>query len=47
VQAHALRNLVAEQKFKKDIMFGELGVKHTNDDRILPAGIYTLSTNVK
>lgn len=47
VQAHALRNLVAEQKFKKDIMFGELGVKHTNDERILPAGIYTLSTNVK
>lgn len=47
VQAHALRNLVAEQKFKKDISFGELGVKHTNDERILPAGIYTLSTNIR
>lgn len=46
VQAHALRNLVNDQKGKKEIQFGELGVKHSNDERILPAGIYTFAKNI-
>jgi 23S rRNA (cytosine1962-C5)-methyltransferase len=47
VQAHAMRNLLQDQKGKKDITFGELGIKHTNDERILPAGIYTFAKNIK
>jgi 23S rRNA (cytosine1962-C5)-methyltransferase len=39
VQPEALRNLIYEKRWK-DISPGELGVKHTNDPRILPAGIY-------
>lgn len=46
VQAHALLNLVEEQKYKKNISFGELGIKHQNDNRILPAGIYTFSNKI-
>lgn len=46
VQAHAMRNLVADQKAKKEIIFGELGIKHTNDERVLPAGLYTFSKNI-
>jgi 23S rRNA (cytosine1962-C5)-methyltransferase len=47
VQAHAIKNLLNDQKGKKDVQFGELGIKHTNDDRILPAGIYTFLKNIK
>ncbi len=39
VQAEALRNLVFDRRWK-EILPGELGVKHQNDARILPAGIY-------
>lgn len=39
VQPHALKNLIFDKRWKK-IECGELGVKHTNDGRILPAGIY-------
>lgn len=39
VQPHALKNLVADKRWK-DVTPGELGVKHQNDGRILPAGIY-------
>lgn len=39
VQPEALRNLVHDRKWKH-VDAGELGVKHQNDDRILPAGIY-------
>lgn len=39
VQAEALRNLIFDKRWKK-IECGELGVKHTKDGRILPAGIF-------
>ena len=39
VQPEALKNLVHDRRWKK-VDAGELGVKHQNDDRILPAGIY-------
>lgn len=39
VQPEALRNLVADRRWK-EVDAGELGVKHQNDERILPAGIY-------
>ena len=46
VQAEALRNLMNDHKTKKDIEIGELGVKHSNDERILPAGIYAFAKNI-
>ena len=46
VQQEALRNLMNDHKSKKEITVGELGVKHTNDDRILPAGIYSFARNI-
>lgn len=46
VQNEALKNLVNDNKFKKDIQYGELGVIHKNDERVLPAGIYTLAKNI-
>jgi 23S rRNA (cytosine1962-C5)-methyltransferase len=39
VQAEALKNIIADKRWKKTDC-GELGVKHQNDARILPAGIY-------
>lgn len=39
VQAEALKNLIADKRWKK-VDCGELGVKHQNDGRVLPAGIY-------
>lgn len=39
VQPEALRNLIHDKRWK-DVQPGELGVKHQNDPRILPAGIY-------
>jgi 23S rRNA (cytosine1962-C5)-methyltransferase len=39
VQPEALRNLIADKRWKQTSI-GELGVKHQNDERILPAGIY-------
>lgn len=39
VQPEALRNIIADRRWKK-IEVGELGVKHQNDDRVLPAGIF-------
>lgn len=39
VQPEALRNLIFDKRWKKTDI-GELGVKHQNDGRILPAGIY-------
>lgn len=39
VQPEALRNLIYDKRWKK-VEAGELGVKHQNDGRILPAGIY-------
>jgi len=40
VQAEALKNLTFDSRWK-DSLAGELGVKHQNDSRILPAGIYS------
>lgn len=40
VQHEALRNLLAPYAQKADLQAGELGIKHLNDERILPAGIY-------
>ena len=39
VQPEALKNLIWDRRWKK-IECGELGVKHQNDARILPAGIF-------
>ena len=39
VQPEALKNLIADRRWK-NVECGELGVKHKNDERILPAGIY-------
>jgi 23S rRNA (cytosine1962-C5)-methyltransferase len=39
VQPEALRNIVFDRRWK-EIKPGELGVKHQNDERILPAGIF-------
>ncbi len=39
VQPEALRNVIADRRWK-EVNAGELGVKHQNDERILPAGIY-------
>ena len=39
VQPEALKNIVFDRRWKS-VEPGELGVKHQNDNRILPAGIY-------
>ncbi len=48
VQPEALRNLMNDTRFKKEIEVGELGVKHSmpKDDRILPAGIYSFAKSI-
>ncbi len=46
VQSEALRNLMNDHRSKKEIVVGELGVRHSNDDRILPAGIYSFAKNI-
>lgn len=46
VQSEALRNIMNDHKSKKDITVGELGIRHSNDQRILPAGIYSLARNI-
>ncbi|HLW57724.1 MAG TPA: class I SAM-dependent methyltransferase [Bacteriovoracaceae bacterium] len=39
VQTEALKNIIADKRWKT-LEGGELGVKHQNDTRILPAGFY-------
>lgn len=39
VQTEALKNIISDKRWKK-IGGGELGVKHQNDPRILPAGLF-------
>jgi len=39
VQTEALKNIIADRRWKK-VSGGELGVKHQNDQRILPAGLF-------
>ena len=46
VQSEALRNIMNDHKSKKDVVVGELGVRHANDSRILPAVIYSLAKNI-
>lgn len=46
VQSEALRNIMNDHKSKKDVVVGELGVRHSNDPRVLPAGIYSLAKNI-
>lgn len=46
VQSEALRNLMNDHRSKKQIEIGELGVRHSNDERILPAGIYSFAKNI-
>lgn len=46
VQSEALRNIMNDHKSKKDVVVGELGVRHSNDSRVLPAGIYSLAKNI-
>lgn len=47
VQSEALRNLMNDHRSKKDITVGELGVRHSKDERILPAGIYSFAKNIR
>ncbi|MDO9183316.1 MAG: class I SAM-dependent methyltransferase [Bacteriovorax sp.] len=46
VQSEALRNLMTDHQSKKIIEVGELGLRHSNDERILPAGIYSFARNI-
>jgi 23S rRNA (cytosine1962-C5)-methyltransferase len=46
VQSEALRNLMNDHRSKKIIEVGELGIRHSNDERILPAGIYSFARNI-
>jgi 23S rRNA (cytosine1962-C5)-methyltransferase len=46
VQSEALKNLMNDHRSKKEIVIGELGVRHSNDERILPAGIYSFAKNI-
>lgn len=46
VQQEALRNIMNDHRSKKEISIGELGVLHQNDERILPAGIYSFAKNI-
>ena len=39
VQPEALKNIIHDKRWK-EVIPGELGVKHQHDDRILPAGIF-------
>jgi 23S rRNA (cytosine1962-C5)-methyltransferase len=39
VQPEALKNIIYDRRWK-EVVPGELGVKHQNDERILPAGIF-------
>ncbi len=45
VQAHALENMMLERFPNRDLQYGDLGIKHAFDSRILPAGIYSLCSN--
>ena len=47
VQSEALRNLMNDHASKKIIDVGELGIRHNNDERILPAGIYSFAKKIR
>jgi 23S rRNA (cytosine1962-C5)-methyltransferase len=46
VQSDALANLMNGHRSKKTIEIGELGIRHSHDERILPAGIYSFAKNI-
>lgn len=46
VQQLALKNLLASNTNKQKIEVGELGVKHSQDERILPAGIFAFGHHI-
>jgi 23S rRNA (cytosine1962-C5)-methyltransferase len=46
VQTEALNNVMNGHRSKKVIESGELGLAHSNDERILPAGIYSFAKNI-
>jgi 23S rRNA (cytosine1962-C5)-methyltransferase len=46
VQAEALKNIIHDKRWK-EVSAGELGVKHQNDARILPAGIFATGKSYK
>jgi 23S rRNA (cytosine1962-C5)-methyltransferase len=46
VQQEALKNIMNDHRSKKEVSIGELGVLHQNDERILPAGIYSFAKNI-
>lgn len=45
VQPEALRNLIADKRWKY-VEASELGVKHQNDSRVLPAGIFVAASSL-
>lgn len=45
VQAEALHNIMKERFPKSQIQYGDLGIKHSLDERILPAGMYAMNYN--
>lgn len=45
VQAQALYNLMKEKFNHSEIHYGDLGIKHFSDERVLPAGIYCINSN--
>jgi 23S rRNA (cytosine1962-C5)-methyltransferase len=46
VQTEALNNVMNGHKSNKLIESGELGLLHSKDERILPAGIYSFAKNI-
>lgn len=47
VQSHALANLLEQIGTKNQTLdFGDLGIRHSNDSRILPAGIFSMASNL-
>ncbi len=45
VQHNSLKNLLTGADLFKNIKSGDIGIKHLNDDRILPTGIYSIATS--
>lgn len=47
VQHQALRNVLKAYLPNSELQAGEIGVHHANDERILPAGIFALATQIR
>ena len=46
VQQFALHNLMSQNYKNAKVSCGEVAIKHANDQRLLPAGIYSLATDL-